>query len=245
MKYRYLILGFLVYSCAVNSTKLENRSPYNSKGFAYIYNDEDYRKNTIKTKMDDSKYQISVADVRTNSLIKIINPKTNDSITVLNSKKINYPDFYKVLITKSLADKLNLNYNLPLVEVIEIKKNKSFIAKKAEIFNEEKKISTNAPVESVKISNISKNNKNNQIAKTEDFFILIGSFSSENVIDFLKDRFTKEIPDYNIKKLIVSKKSNKNFNLLSGPYNAINFMKNDYILLKRFGFEQLDIITNE
>ena len=164
---------------------------------------------------------------------------------MLNSKKINYPDFYKVLITKSLADKLNLNYNLPLVEVIEIKKNKSFIAKKAEIFNEEKKISSNAPVESVKISNISKNNKNNQIAKTEDFFILIGSFSSENVIDFLKDRFTKEIPDYNIKKLIVLKKSNKNFNLLSGPYNAINFMKNDYILLKRFGFEQLDIITNE
>ena len=43
-----------------------------------------------------------------------------------------------MLITKSLADKLNLNYNLPLVEVIEIKKNKSFVAKKAEIFNEEK-----------------------------------------------------------------------------------------------------------
>ena len=39
-----------------------------------------------------------------------------------------------------------------------------------------KKISSNAPVESVKISNISKNNKNNQIAKTEDFFILIDHF---------------------------------------------------------------------
>ena len=31
---------------------------------------------------------------------------------------------------------------------------------------------------------------------------------------------------------------------MSGPYNTINFMKKDYILLKGFGFEDLDI-TNE
>ena len=38
-----------------------------------------------------------------------------------------------------------------------MKKNKSFVAKKAKMFNEEKKISSNAPVTSVQISNISKN----------------------------------------------------------------------------------------
>ena len=41
------------------------------------------------------------------------------------------PDFYKVLITKSVAEKLKLDLNLPLVELIEIKKNKSFVAEKA------------------------------------------------------------------------------------------------------------------
>ena len=57
-------------------------------------------------------------------------------------------------------------------------------------------------------------------------------------------RITKEIPSYDTKKLIIRKKSNKEFNLISGPYNTINLVKNDYILLKKFGFEDLDI-TNE
>ena len=56
-----------------------------------------------------------------------------------NIKRIKYPDFYKILITKPVAKKLNLNIDLPLLEIIEIKKNKSFVAKKAKIYNEEKK----------------------------------------------------------------------------------------------------------
>ena len=39
---------------------------------------------------------------------------------------------------------------------------------------------------------------------------------------------------------------NKNkIRLLSGPYRSINLMKNDYIQLKNFGFEELDISINE
>ena len=48
---------------------------------------------------------------------------------------------------------------MPMVEVIEIKKNKSFVAAKTKIFKEEEKIHNNAPVETVKINNISKNSK--------------------------------------------------------------------------------------
>ena len=39
---------------------------------------------------------------------------------------------------------------------MEVKKNKSFVAKKTKIFKEEEKIHNNAPVESVTINNISK-----------------------------------------------------------------------------------------
>ena len=73
-----------------------------------------------------------------------------------NTKRIQYPDFYKLLITKAVATKLELNADLPILEIIEIKKNKSFIAKKAKIFKEEEKIPSKAPVASVQISNISK-----------------------------------------------------------------------------------------
>ena len=245
MKYKILILIILLTSCSAHTTKLENRTPYISKGFAYIYNDYDYENKTIKGKLDNSKLQVSHSKLRSNTLIKIINPRTNDSITIKNHKKINYPDFYKILITEQVAKKLNIEKELPLVEILEIKKNKSFIAQKAKIYKEEKKISSNAPVTSVQISNISKNKNKKKKLKQEDFYILIGSFYSRETADFLKQRINKEIPNYDNKKLIIRKKSNKEINLISGPYKTINFMKNDYILLKNFGFEDLDIITNE
>ena len=74
---------------------------------------------------------------------------------------------------------------------------------------------------------------------------MIGSFYREETAKFLQQRIIKEIPDYDIEKLQIRKKSDKKTNLISGPYNTINFMKNDYILLKEFGFEELDIINYE
>ena len=79
----------------------------------------------------------------------------------------------------------------------------------------------------------------------DDFFILIGTFYSQETAEFLKKRIKLELPSYNAKKLKIVKKSNKEINLISGPYRTINFIKNDYIQLKAFGFEELNIITNE
>ena len=39
--------------------------------------------------------------------------------------------------------------------------------------------------------------------------------------------------------------NNKEINLLSGPYKSVNSLKNDYIKLINFGFEELDIAINE
>ena len=72
---------------------------------------------------------------------------------------------------------------------------------------------------------------------------MIATFYSNSTAEFLKERITKEIPNFDQKKLKIVKQSNKEINLISGPYNTINLMKNDYILLKGFGFEELDIIN--
>ena len=245
MKYNFFLIFLIFYSCTMNTTKLENRKPYNSKGFAYIYNEQDFINKIISGKLDNSLLLVSHASLKSNTLIKIINPKTKDAITIKNQKKVKYPDFYKILITKKVAEKLNLDKDLPLVEILEIKRNKSFIAKKAKIFNEERKISSKAPVTSVKISNISKNKSFSSDIKKNEFVILIGSFYNEETAVFLRKRIRKEFPDYNDKKLQIRKKGNKQIDLISGPYNTINLMKNDYILLKNFGFEELDITINE
>jgi hypothetical protein len=160
-------------------------------------------------------------------------------------KRIKYPDFYKILITKPVADKLDLNMNLPLVEIIEIKKNKSFIAKKAKIFSEEKKIPSKAPVASVKISNISKNKSYYKQKIKNKIYILIGTFYSEDIAKFLRDRIIKDLPDLDSKKLKIKKINDKETQVILGPYISVNLVKNDYIKIKSFGFEELDIYINE
>jgi len=245
MKYRLIILLFFLTSCAQNYSKSELKKPFNSKGFAYIYQEEDFINKVIKKKLDKNSLQIAHNKLRPGSLIKIINVRTNDSIILKNSKRFQYPEFYKILITKPVADKLNLQVDLPLVEVIEVKKNKSFVAKKTQIFKEEEKIHSNAPVETVTINNISKNKKSKNKAVKDKFYIIIAEFYSKNSAFLLKKRIIQELTNFDSKKLYIkSKKSNKT-TLLSGPYNSINLMKNDYIQLKNFGFEELDININE
>mgnify|MGYP001181122484 CR=1 FL=1 len=245
MKYKIFIILFFFISCSPHYTKLDNRKPFNSKGFAYIYNEEDHETKIIKSKLNNELLQIAHKDLRAGTLIKLINLQTKESIVLKNTKKINYPDFYKILITKPVADKLKIDKELPLIEILEIKKNKSFIAKKAKIFEEETKISSKAPVTSVQISNIAKKKNVDGKKNIQSIYILVASFYTNEAASILKKRIIKEIPNYDVKKLRINKRSNKEFEVISGPYKSINLLKNDYIVIKNFGFEELDIFVNE
>ena len=245
MKYKILIILFFLISCSPHYTKIDNRKAYNSTGFAYIYNTQDYENKIINKKLNNDLLQISHKDLKIGSLIKLINPKTKESLVLKNIKRIEYPDFYKILITKTVAAKLNISSDLPLIEVLEIKKNKSFIAAKAKIYNEEKKISSKAPVTSVKISNISKKKPKKKIINSKNTYILVASFYTKEAANILKQRIIAETPNYDVKKIKIKKKSSKEFEVLSGPYKSINLLKNDYIDLKKYGFEELDIFIND
>ncbi len=245
MKFKLFIILVLIYSCAPQFQTIKQKNPYVAKGFAYIYNDFDFNQKIIKNKMNNEIMQISHQFLKTGTLIKITNPKNQESLILKNIKRIKYPDFYKIMITKPVAQKLNLRSDLPLLEIIEIKKNKSFVAKKAKIFNEEKKISSKAPVASVQISNISKNKSKKIQKKIDKIFLEIGTFYSTDTALFLKERIIKDIPELDNKKIIIKKINDKKTQVISGPYNSVNLLKNDYIKLKKFGFEELDIFINE
>ena len=221
------------------------KEPYAANGFAYIYNESDFNEKIIKGKMNNDILQISHQNLKTGTLIKITNPKNKESLVLRNIKRIRYPEFYKVLITKAVAQKLKLDTNLPILEIIEVKKNKSFIAKEAKTFTEEKKISSKAPVENIQISNIAKEKSRQNIKTSEQIYILLGAFYSIDTANFLKQRITKDVPEFNINKIKIKKNNIKENLVISGPYNSINSVKNDYILLKTFGFEELDIFFNE
>jgi hypothetical protein len=244
---KFSIFIFLVFfiSCSPHYTKLDNRKPYNSTGFAYIYNDYDYETKKIKKKLNNDQLQISHRDLKIGTLIKLINPKTKETLVLKNLKRTQYPDFYKILITKSVATKLNIDNELPIIEILEIKKNKSFVAEKAKIYQEEKKISTKAPVTTVKIANISKKKPKKKLINADNIYIFVASFYTNEAANILKKRIINEAPNYDIKKLTIRKKTSKEFEVISGPYKSINLLKNDYIDLKIFGFEELDIFINE
>mgnify|MGYP006098752229 CR=1 FL=1 len=241
MKFKLIIIFFFVISCAQNYTK----SPYTSKGFALIYNEEDFINKVIKNKLDNTSYEIAHNKLRAGTLIKLINPSTNKSMILKNTKKVEYPEFYKILITNPVAKNLELKADLPFLEIIELKRNKSFIAEKTQIYNEEKKIHSNAPVEKVKIDNISKNKKNINKSIKNNIYIIIAEFYSIESANLLKKRIDKELTNFDSKKIIIKNKKTNKISLLSGPYNSINLMKNDYIQLKKFGFEELDLSINE
>ena len=245
MKFKLFFFILFVFSCSPSLKTLNQKKPYSAKGFAYVYNNYDFQNKIIKGKLNNEKLQISHQNLKTGTLIKIINPRNNKSIILKNIKRIKYPDFYKILITKPIIDELELRIDLPILEILEIKKNKSFVAEKAKIYNEEKKISSNAPVTSVKISNISKDKKKKIINKPNKIFIHIASFYSLETANFLKQRIIKEVSDIDINKLNIKQVNNKETHVISGPYTTINLLKNDYIKLKNFGFEELDIYTNE
>ncbi len=245
MKFRLIILFLFLFSCTSQFTTINQKQPYASKGFAYIYNDNDFIQKVIKGKMNNDLMQISHQYLKTGTLINVSNPKNKKNIVLKNIKRIEYPDFYKVLITKPVAEKLELDTKLPILEIIEIKKNKSFVAEKAKIYSEEKKIPSNAPVASVQISNISKDKNKKIKKKTDKIYIHVASFYSLNTANFLKKRIIENVPAIDRNKLKVKKINNKETQVILGPYISVNLLKNDYIKLRNYGFEELDIYINE
>ena len=172
MKFNLLIIFLFTISCSVQINNSSKKSSYTSSGFAYVYNENDFLNKVISKKFDNNELLLGHNRLRVGTIVKISNPDNKKSITLKIKKKVKYPDFYTILITESLFQKLELNAESPFVEIQEIKKNKSFVAGKATTFNEERKVSNKAPVMNVKIDNISKNKKSKKIKNIHSQFLL-------------------------------------------------------------------------
>ena len=125
MKYKTILFLFILSACSPQLKTLNKKEPYVANGFAYIYNELDFNEKIIKGKMNNDILQISHQNLKTGTLIKITNPKNKESLVLKNIKRIRYPEFYKILITEAVSEKLKLDKNLPILEIVEIKKNKS------------------------------------------------------------------------------------------------------------------------
>ena len=242
MKFSIIIFFFLLASCAGNNTSKKLTDPYISSGFALVFNENDFKNKIISRKLDNSKLQIGHSTLKRNSLLKITNPANNKSIELKVSKKLNYPNFFKIILSEKVADKLGLDEDIPFVDIEQRVVNESFVAKKAVTFSEEQRVSNKAPVTKVKIHNISKKNESYK-NKKPNYKIMIGEFYSENSALNLKETLENKYIEKGF--LEIRNRGKNKFTLTAGPYTSINTLKNHYFELNKYGFDDLDIIQND
>jgi len=245
MKFNFFIIiilsVFSFYSCAdYKSNTIQEKKYFSSKGFALIYEDVFFEQKVVNKKIGNEKVEIMHDFLKLNTQIKIINPENQKFLSAKVNKKSKYPNIFNIVINQKAANLLDLDINNPYVEVLEVKKNKTFIAKKSNTFDEEKNVAEKAPVEKIVMNNIAEGEtevkKKNKI--NGKFIILINDFYYFDTAENLQKELLKKS---NISNISIKKINEKKYRLFVGPFANFNALKTTYISLNNLGFEDLDV----
>ena len=244
LKIIFIILFFSFYvSCAnykINKTSQE-KEYYNSNGFALIYEEELYNQKIIKKRLDNDSLHVISNLLKKSTPIEILNPLNGEIVETEIYFKGDFPDIFKVVISKKIASILQLDAENPYVEISEIKLNKKFVAKESNIFDEERNVAEKAPVDEIQMDDITKNKleKKTKPTKINSFTIIVSDFYYENSAnDLMKSLIQKT----NMNNISVKKINNTKYRLLVGPFRNFNALKTVYISLNKLGFENLNIL---
>ena len=247
MKYNkilLIILSFIIFSsCSTISTVkkdiVTNKKTYSSTGFALVYKKELLTEKILFKKLNIDKHFVLHKTLKPKTILKLINPANLISINVIVQNKTTFPHIYNIVISQKISNKLKLDPNNPFIELIEVKKNKTFIAKKQKIFEEEKQIAQNAPVEMIIVDNLSADSENKSLNKKKfKYNIIVSDFYFLKSAILLKNKLSEDI---NMEFLKITKINDKNFRLWVGPFDSFVNLEKSYNKLHLLGFENLDI----
>ncbi len=244
-----LFIFFFIVSCIdpnINSKKIiepKIYQKYSNNGFTLVYSDELFKNKTISKKLNDRELFIFQKNLKKESTVKITNLLNNKTVIAKVKSKSKYPNFYNSVITKRIANEIELNLNEPYISIESVNQNSVFYAGKTKTFDEEKNVADKAPVEGVNIVNISTsvtNEKNiKKSAKKFNYIIKIANFYYEDTAKLVKERIMTET---NIKKIKIDKNGTNNFRLSIGPYKSLDSLKKDFDQMQNLYFENLELI---
>ena len=223
---------------------IKEKKYYNSKGFALIYDDQLYLQGLVNKKIKSDQIGLLHNSLKKNTIIEITNPDSLISIEARVISKADYPSIFNVVISKEIANMIKLNPENPFVQLNEVKKNKTFVIKKANTFESEKNVAQKLPIDEVKIDDLTKvisKEKNIEVTekiKTNIFVIVISDFYYYDSANNLKNELSKQT---NIDNFVITKINNNKYRLSVGPFNSFNSLKSSYISLNNLGFEELNI----
>ena len=241
----FLLFIFFLSGCADYKTaktdKDEQKKFYSSNGFALVYDDNLFSTGGINKKIkNNNEIVVMHSFLKRNTTVQIINPTNSKVVVTKIMKQAEYPSFFNIVLSKKIAEILELDINNPYVEVLEVKKNKKFIAKESNIFDEEKKVAQSAPVDDIKVDDLSLNKvikKKKNIDKSI-FTIVISDFYYIDSATNLKNELIKKT---NVNKFSIKKINDNKYRLSVGPFKNFNSLKSTYISLNNLGFENLNI----
>ena len=114
---RFIYIFVFLFSCTQDmkimkktSKKIEEPTHF-SKGFALIYDNSVFESKIVNKKLNNSHNYVLHPFLKNNTLVSISNPFNSKSLTAKIKKTINYPLIYNIVITKKMADKLELDIN--------------------------------------------------------------------------------------------------------------------------------------
>ena len=243
------IIFLLLTNCTSSNLTLNKKNTilsksFSNKGFTLVFNQEDYNKGLISKKIDERSLTIFQKKLKINTFVKITNLLNDKSLIAKVGKVSDYPVFNNSVISIRVAEELDLNIDEPYIEIIEISQNSIFVAKKAKTYDEEKSIATKAPVKSISINNLNKDNTNiKQKSKNEfSYTIKIGDFYFNDTAEMMITKIIKEtkVIDPKIKKI-----TKKKYRVYLGPFSNINSLQKSYNDINILEFENLEIIKND
>ena len=248
MNYKILFLLIIfLNSCTQNNFKKSiNKNTIKSfsiEGFSLIYNDKDYNEKKISKKLDNRSLLIFQKNLKKKTNVKIVNLLNGKSIIAKVSDNSKYPKFYNSVISKRIAQTLDINIEEPYIRIIEINENSSFIANVAKTYDDEKEVANKAPVEEIEIKNISKVkkkvNKDSKELKSFKYIIKIADFYYKKTAYSLQNRLSKE---FNINTSKINMISKTKYRLFMGPYSNIDDLRTSYYKIEQLDFETIELI---
>ena len=239
------ILSLLLYGCNQNINNSKNvnfkiEKKYSNIGFALIFDDNLEK---IK-KIDDRSLLIYHKNLKKKSSVKITNPKNGKSlIAEVKSNKQKFSDFYNSVISRRIAEDLELDFNEPYLQIVLISNDSTFIAKKTKTFEAEKKVAEKAPIDGIQINDLNKDNQKKKIVKKNKFSysVKIADFYYRDTAQIMLSRIKNET---SLDDPIIQELSKTKFRVLIGPFNDIKSLKETFEKLKSLNFENLEVLKN-
>ena len=252
MNFRNILLAILfifLSNCtagnySVNTQKDIFKKGFSNKGFALIYDQKLYKDGLISKKIDERSLVIFQKNLKINTPVKVTNILNNKSLIAKVGYESEYPPFNNSVLSKRIADELDLNINEPYVEISEIMNSSTFVAKKAKTYDEEKKVATKAPVNSINISDLNNANEKNKQSSNNKFsyIIKVADFYFNDTAKLMISRIVSETK---IKNPKIEKLSIEKFRVYLGPFNNINSLQKSFNSINILEFENIEIIKNE